>query len=105
MLVETFGAVALAALALPAFARAAQPRPATRGAARKAAPAKPLQRLTSVLLLFGLARAASAACAMLSAAVQRRHLYAWALFAPKFIFETLFLVMTDVIIVLLACFE
>ena len=47
-------------------------------------------------------RTLPALCATLSAAVQRRHLYAWALFAPKFVFEAFFLVLTDLVLVILS---
>ncbi len=55
-----------------------------------------------VLLLAAAARAAATAAATLSAAVQRRHLYAWALFAPKFAFEVFFLAATDLLLLGLA---
>ena len=55
--------------------------------------------LVSILLLFGVARAAATFCATLSAGIQRRHLYAWALFGPKFAFEVLFLGVTDVVLI------
>ena len=48
-----------------------------------------------------LSRSASCCAAMLSAGVQRRHLYAWALFAPKFVFEAYFCVVTDVVVLAL----
>lgn len=46
-------------------------------------------------LAFGLLRALTAGTAMLSAAIQRRHLMVWALFAPKFVFEAAFLLVSD----------
>ncbi|KDD74911.1 hypothetical protein H632_c994p2 [Helicosporidium sp. ATCC 50920] len=47
------------------------------------------------LAALGTGRAATALAATLSAAVQRRHLYVWALFAPRFVFEALFLLLAD----------
>ena len=58
--------------------------------------------LSCLLLMFGLARAAAAFCATVSAAIQRRHLYAWALFAPKFAIEVFFLVATDVVLLFIS---
>ena len=46
-------------------------------------------------LALGLLRALTAGAAMLSAAIQRRHLMVWALFAPKFVFEAAFLLVSD----------
>jgi len=57
--------------------------------------------LRLLLLLFGLIRAVAAFCATLSAGIQRRHLYAWSLFAPRFVFEVLFLALTDILLVVL----
>lgn len=58
--------------------------------------------LGPMLLLASAARAAATAAATLSAAVQRRHLYAWALFAPKFAIEVFFLAATDLVLLGLA---
>lgn len=41
------------------------------------------QALAQAALAYGLLRALTAGAAMLSAAIQRRHIMAWALFAPK----------------------
>jgi hypothetical protein len=57
--------------------------------------------LRLLLLLFGLNRAVAAFCATLSAGIQRRHLYAWSLFAPRFVFEVLFLASTDMLLLVL----
>ena len=48
-----------------------------------------------------LSRSASCCAALLSAGVQRRHLYSWALFAPKFVFEAYFCVVTDLVVLAL----
>lgn len=123
MALNTFGPMLLALLALPAILRhvaAAANAPATAapagGQAKEAqgsqagqgGPAAAVAGLEEAgcrqqpLLVAGLVRAAAAFCATLSAAVQRRHLYAWALFAPKFAFEACFLLLTDAVLLLLA---
>jgi phosphatidylinositol glycan class O len=114
MALNTFGAMLLVLLSLPAMlhwvAAAANSREVQgaagqvekqdhAGAAAHPAVAGSTQQ---ALLVAGLVRAAAAFCATLSAAVQRRHLYAWALFAPKFAFEACFLLLTDVALLLLA---
>eukprot|EP00890_Picochlorum_soloecismus_P003583 jgi/Picsp_1/4225/NSC_01734-R1_mgc80777 protein len=55
-----------------------------------------------VIVTIGTARASLAFCAMVSAGIQRRHLYAWALFAPKFVFEVFFVVLTDLTLLILS---
>lgn len=86
---ETFAGWTLATLALPLLLRQQpvhrRPRPETR-----------LDPLGTALLALGAVRSATALAAMLSAAVQRRHLYVWALFAPRFAFEACFLILSDV---------
>jgi hypothetical protein len=105
MAVETFGGMAAVALALPALAAAlesaTQKTPPAKGEAARRMGSSRGSLLTSMLLVFGLSRAAAAFCATLSAAVQRRHLYAWALFAPKFVFEVFFLLLTDVLVLVM----
>lgn len=41
-------------------------------------------------------RTCSALSTTLSAAIQRRHLYAWSLFAPRFAFDACFLIFADI---------
>ncbi|PRW57424.1 GPI ethanolamine phosphate transferase 3 [Chlorella sorokiniana] len=102
---NTFGGLLLALLALPyivEYVQAAGGSGASamqrgRGAKAAAAGGSVLQR---AVLVAGLVRAAPTFCAMLSAGVQRRHLYVWALFAPKFVFEACFLVLTDAVLLL-----
>ena len=70
-------------------------------------PQNPLQQLDKeqhgrslwqpAVLGFLLVRALSAFAATVSAAIQRRHLYAWSLFAPKFVYEAAFLLGTDIV--------
>lgn len=100
---HTFGGLLLALLALPHVveyvqaaarrAHTARQQKRTNRAAGGAGPAAPLRQ---AVLVAGLVRALPAFCAMLSAGVQRRHLYVWALFAPKHVFEACFLLLTDV---------
>ncbi|KFM23657.1 GPI ethanolamine phosphate transferase 3 [Auxenochlorella protothecoides] len=56
---------------------------------------------SGAIAMMGTLRCAAALAAMLSAAVQRRHLYAWSLFAPRFAFEACFLVVTDITVLLM----
>lgn len=53
-------------------------------------------------VMFGFTRSLVCFSAMISAGIQRRHLYAWALFAPKFIFEIFFLSITYVVLILVS---
>lgn len=108
--IHTFGGLLLALLALPGVVEY------VRAAARGAATARQQQKRTSraaggagrgaalrqAALAAGLVRALPAFCAMLSAGVQRRHLYVWALFAPKLVFEACFLLLTDAALLLVA---
>ena len=85
MTVQTYGGIMAAALALPALC--------VRLAGGERASSRPL-------LILGLARSLTTFTAALSAAIQRRHLYVWALFAPKLAFEACFLAATDVALLL-----
>jgi hypothetical protein len=58
--------------------------------------------IQGALVMFGMVRLLVCFCAMVSAGIQRRHLYAWALFAPKFIFEVYFLVITQLTLILMS---
>lgn len=54
------------------------------------------------LIIFGFTRSIVCCSAMISAGIQRRHLYAWSLFAPKFVFEIFFLIITYVVLILVS---
>ncbi|CAG9467422.1 unnamed protein product [Pedinophyceae sp. YPF-701] len=84
---NTFGHLLATAAALPALARA------TCGAG-----AGPEFRSTVVRLAIGVQLSRAVAClgAALAASLMKRHLMVWGLFAPKFVFEACFLVVTDV---------
>ena len=126
LVVHTFGAMLLVALALPlvlrslagaagAAAAGAAARPARAGPEQQQEQQRQEQSLVQqeaeqplpdgwwqrALLAFLLVRACTAFAATVGAAVQRRHLYAWALFAPKFAFELCFLLGTDLLMALL----
>ena len=90
---DTFGAMAIVALVLYSSSSLF----ATGSTSTNASAIK-----MHMLLVFGLGRSMAALCAALSAGIQRRHLYAWALFAPKFAFEVFFLVCTDILLIGLA---
>lgn len=57
-------------------------------------------QLCQVYLMYGLVTATTATFTMLCVAIQRRHLMVWGLFAPKFVFDVLGLMLTDFLIVL-----
>lgn len=110
--VNTFGALLLALLLLStlveqvtgaeAASRKAEKKGRGGGAKRGGHATSALQQAVAVA---GLVRAAAAFCAALSAGIQRRHLYVWALFAPRFAFEACFLAVADVALLLLAALE
>ncbi|KAL6780615.1 PIGO1 [Auxenochlorella protothecoides x Auxenochlorella symbiontica] len=103
---ETFGPMLLVTTlaGIPWGSTASQARLA--GAAEKtqesSRPApSPQHAPEGAIAMMGALRCAAALAAMLSAAVQRRHLYAWSLFAPRFAFEACFLVVTDMTVLLM----
>ena len=55
-----------------------------------------------VFLTSTTCRTLTAFAATASAAIQRRHLMVWALFAPKFVFEAVTLLVCDAVLVLMA---
>lgn len=57
------------------------------------------QPVLGSLVTFGFTRSMVCFSAMVSAGIQRRHLYAWALFAPKLVFEIFFLTITSVVLI------
>lgn len=115
---NTFGAMLLPLLALPAAVAYALPPAAKQAAAKARKPAagkragaagsggkaaagdSTATALQQAVRVAGLVRAAAAFCAALSAGVQRRHLYVWALFAPRFAFEACFLLLADLALLL-----
>ncbi|KAJ4802575.1 GPI ethanolamine phosphate transferase 3 [Rhynchospora pubera] len=54
--------------------------------------------LTQVYLLYGLITAITTTFTVLCVAIQRRHLMVWGLFAPKYVFDAISLLLTDVLI-------
>ncbi|KAJ4749279.1 GPI ethanolamine phosphate transferase 2 [Rhynchospora pubera] len=54
--------------------------------------------LTQVYLLYGLITAITTTFTVLCVAIQRRHLMVWGLFAPKYVFDAIGLLLTDVLI-------
>ena len=59
------------------------------------------KQLLRAALTFMTCHSLTAFAATVSAAIQRRHLMVWALFAPKFLFEAVTLVICDAVLVLL----
>lgn len=128
MALNTFGGMLLPLLALPVVvqhvqAAAAPPLTPAAGKARQgdcqyhgqqvAASTSATSRaaglqvspggiLQHAVAAAGVVQAAATLCATLSAGVQRRHLYAWALFAPRFSFAAVKLVIADAVLLLLS---
>lgn len=102
LVIHTFGAMLLTVLALPAFLSvlAGDDQQTEHSMQPKHSPAlaPTPDSWRNGILVFLFVRSCTAFAAMLSAAVQRRHLYAWAIFAPKFAFEAVFLIGTDLLI-------
>ncbi|CAI9777096.1 unnamed protein product [Fraxinus pennsylvanica] len=57
-------------------------------------------RLCQVYLMYGLITAVSVTFTILCVTIQRRHLMVWGLFAPKFVFDVVGLVLADIMICL-----
>ncbi|KAJ3681307.1 hypothetical protein LUZ60_015796 [Juncus effusus] len=54
--------------------------------------------LTQVFLLYGLITSVATTFTILCVTIQRRHLMVWGLFAPKYVFDVIGLLLTDVLI-------
>ncbi|KAG2713259.1 hypothetical protein I3760_04G168800 [Carya illinoinensis] len=63
-----------------------------------------LMRLSQVYLMYGLITATTVTVTMLCVTIHRRHLMVWGLFAPKFVFDVVGLILTDVLICLASLF-
>ncbi|XP_041007365.1 GPI ethanolamine phosphate transferase 3 isoform X2 [Juglans microcarpa x Juglans regia] len=63
-----------------------------------------LMRLSQVYLTYGLITATTVTVTMLCVTIHRRHLMVWGLFAPKFVFDIVGLILTDVFICLASLF-
>ncbi|KAL9144261.1 hypothetical protein ABFS82_14G285300 [Erythranthe guttata] len=61
-------------------------------------------RLCQVYLMYGFITALTATFTMLCVAIQRRHLMVWGLFAPKFVFDVVGLLLCDLLIFLSALY-
>lgn len=64
-----------------------------------------LMRLSQVYMMYGLITAATFTVTMLCVTIHRRHLMVWGLFAPKFVFDVVGLILTDVLICLASLFS
>ena len=62
------------------------------------------RRRKQTCLTYLLLRSLNTWVAICSAAIQKRHLMVWALFAPKYIFEVCFLAIVDMCMVMGSCF-
>ncbi|KAL4573203.1 hypothetical protein LXL04_020002 [Taraxacum kok-saghyz] len=63
-----------------------------------------LAKLFQVYLIYGLIMAFTTAFTVLCVIIQRRHLMVWGLFAPKFVFDIVGLILTDVLICISSLF-
>ncbi|KXG32183.1 GPI ethanolamine phosphate transferase 3 [Sorghum bicolor] len=59
-----------------------------------------LNNINKVLLMYGLITAITATLTIICVAIQRRHLMVWGLFAPKYVFDAIGLLLTDLLICL-----
>ncbi|XP_072967015.1 GPI ethanolamine phosphate transferase 3 [Typha angustifolia] len=59
-----------------------------------------LLNLTQIFLIYGLATAMTTTLTVICVFIQRRHLMVWGLFAPKYVFDALGLLLTDALICL-----
>ncbi|KAK3160010.1 hypothetical protein QOZ80_1BG0054120 [Eleusine coracana subsp. coracana] len=59
-----------------------------------------INSLTQVLLMYGLIAAITATLTIICVTIQRRHLMVWGLFAPKYVFDAIGLLLTDLLICL-----
>ncbi|XP_075651995.1 uncharacterized protein LOC142622418 isoform X1 [Castanea sativa] len=63
-----------------------------------------LVRLSQAYMMYGLITAATVTVTMLCVTIHRRHLMVWGLFAPKFVFDVVGLILADVLICLASLF-
>lgn len=61
-------------------------------------------QLSQVYLMYGLVMSITVTFTIICVTVQRRHLMVWGLFAPKFVFDVVGLVLTDVLICVASLF-
>ncbi|XP_031488266.1 uncharacterized protein LOC116256161 isoform X1 [Nymphaea colorata] len=61
-------------------------------------------KLIQVLLIYGLLTAVTTTFTAICVTIQRRHLMVWGLFAPKYVFDVVGLILTDTFICLTALF-
>lgn len=57
-------------------------------------------RLIQVLLMYGLITSITTTLTIICVTIQRRHLMVWGLFAPKYVFDAIGLLLTDLLVVL-----
>ncbi|KDP43914.1 hypothetical protein JCGZ_20924 [Jatropha curcas] len=62
------------------------------------------KRLFQMYMMFGLITAITVTATIMCVTIQRRHLMVWGLFAPKFVFDVVGLILTDVLICLALLF-
>lgn len=61
-------------------------------------------QMSQAFLLYGLVRTVTTIFTTVCVTIQRRHLMVWGLFAPKFVFDAIGLLVTDVILVIISVY-
>ncbi|CAH8358684.1 unnamed protein product [Eruca vesicaria subsp. sativa] len=91
--IETFGfSIILSVFGLPLLIPIHSQTPKARGEKR--------HQLFQMYMLYGVISATTVTATILCVTIHRRHLMVWGLFAPKFVFDVVGLILTDVLICL-----
>ncbi|CAE6105878.1 unnamed protein product [Arabidopsis arenosa] len=91
--IETFGfSIILSVFGLPLLVPIHSQTPQAHGEKR--------HKLFQMYMLFGVISATTVTATILCVTIQRRHLMVWGLFAPKFVFDVVGLILTDLLICL-----
>ncbi|EFH50077.1 phosphatidylinositolglycan class O (PIG-O) family protein [Arabidopsis lyrata subsp. lyrata] len=95
--IETFGfSIILSVFGLPLLVPIHSQTPQAHGEKR--------HQLFQMYMLFGVISATTVTATILCVTIQRRHLMVWGLFAPKFVFDVVGLILTDLLICLASAY-
>jgi phosphatidylinositol glycan class O len=95
--IETFGfSIILSVFGLPLLIPFHSQTPQAHGEKR--------HQLFQMYMLFGVISATTVTATILCVTIQRRHLMVWGLFAPKFVFDVVDLILTDLLICLASAY-
>ncbi|EOA22754.1 hypothetical protein CARUB_v10003466mg [Capsella rubella] len=95
--IETFGfSIILSVFGLPLLVPIGSQTPQALGQKR--------YQLFQMYMLFGVISATTVTATILCVTIQRRHLMVWGLFAPKFVFDVVGLILTDLLICLASAY-